>query len=331
MHLPWMKFNEPKIFYMPESGAGSGGDGAGNGAGGAGVGDGAGDGDDNLPSWRDGLSEELQTVSALENIKDIDSLAKGYVELKAYQGNSIRLPGADASDDDWKQTEDRLRDKIPNLMRKPNFDDETQSEEFYKSLGRPEDAEAYKTPELDIPEGITPDKNMELLFRGASIKAGLSQKQFADIYANITKAQLGSAVQAHQDKAAAKTALSEEWGVAHDRNSASAKKIAQDTKAPKQLLDAIEAGDASPDTLRWLYNINKAMRGGGLEIAGQGGGEDIMSPGEANLKISEIMNNREHPYWNAGDAGHKAAVDRVVKLTGLANPTASTDPNQLRA
>ena len=57
-----------------------------------------------------------------------------------------------------------------------------------------------------------------------------------------------------------------------------------------------------------------------------------MTPPDAQLALEEILGNRQHPYWNPHmGQSHEAAKTRVLELTKLANPEASTDINDLRA
>ena len=46
---------------------------------------------------------------------------------------------------------------------------------------------------------------------------------------------------------------------------------------------------------------------------------DVMTPEEAKLQISEIMNNEEHAYFNRNDPAHDLALKRMVTLQKLAN------------
>ena len=78
-------------------------------------------------SWRDSLSDDIKGDASLENINDINSLAKGYVHAQRMVGaDKIALPGKYATEDDWQQV--------------------------YTKLGRPDSPENYEL-NYNIPEG----------------------------------------------------------------------------------------------------------------------------------------------------------------------------------
>ena len=77
-------------------------------------------------NWRDSLSDDIRGDASLENINDINSLAKGYVHAQRMVGaDKIALPGKYATEDDWQQV--------------------------YTKLGRPESPENYEL-NYNLPE-----------------------------------------------------------------------------------------------------------------------------------------------------------------------------------
>ena len=53
-------------------------------------------------SWKDSLPEEIRGHKSLETIKDVGSLAKGFVHAESMIGSDkIAVPGKWATDDDW--------------------------------------------------------------------------------------------------------------------------------------------------------------------------------------------------------------------------------------
>ena len=74
--------------------------------------------------WKASLSEEIRADKSLENIKDIEGLAKSYVHAQKLVGSDkIPVPNKYATEQDW--------------------------DAVYEKLGRPADAEGYK---YDLPE-----------------------------------------------------------------------------------------------------------------------------------------------------------------------------------
>jgi hypothetical protein len=95
-------------------------------------------------------------------------------------------------------------------------------------------------------------------------------------------------------------------------------KLAEGTGAPAAFVDAIRNGAVNGEALKWLHGMASRM-GGNLNIADDQGGAGKMTPGEAQSRISEIMGNRKHPYWDAGHPDHKRAMETIVELGRLAD------------
>ena len=69
--------------------------------------------------WKANLSDEIKADKSLENIKDIESLAKSYVHAQKLVGaDKIPVPNKFATEKDW--------------------------DAVYEKLGRPKDATGYK-------------------------------------------------------------------------------------------------------------------------------------------------------------------------------------------
>ena len=83
-----MNFNLLKHKYQDEEGNESGGTGGSPG--------GQGDAAANASNWRDTLPDDLKGNPALANFQDIGQMAKSFVDMKSFQGDSIRVPGQDA-------------------------------------------------------------------------------------------------------------------------------------------------------------------------------------------------------------------------------------------
>ena len=79
----------------------------------------------------DSLAEDVRNEPSLQNIQDVDQLAKGYVHAQRKVGaDKIPLPNKHATDDDWNQ--------------------------FYSRLGRPDTPEGYEVQYTPPAEGYEP-------------------------------------------------------------------------------------------------------------------------------------------------------------------------------
>lgn len=316
-----------------ESGAG-GHDGAASGtgeqgSGGGDAGSGEAHGGASGQDWRTGITDEyLRGNPALKDIPDLTTLAKNHVELQSHLGNAIRVPGPDAGPEAISDFHKRLMEKVPGLMMKPQADNPDALGVIYDQLGRPEAPDKYTIPNLG--DGV--DHTMTEQFRAVAHKHGLSQVQFEGIVKDITQANLKGAEDHKATHDAAILKLKEEdWGVAFDDNMKLCLNVAEQTGAPPELIQAIRSNQATPATLKWLVKIGK-QAGEGLNLTVDNStGDGRLTPQEANARISEIMNNRDHAYWKPFDPGHKDALNRMLDLQKMANPQASTNLNDLRA
>lgn len=274
----------------------------------------AGDGGGAASDWRSSLPENIREDASLKDIKDVGSLASAFVSTKSMVGNSIRIPGPDASDDDRKSFNEKLMKNAPTLMSKPNFDDPIQSKEFYRTIGAPEDSKGYEFPKAE--NGIEIPEDRKNLIANAALEAGISKNQFNKVMSTIANAdaQLMASNKKNIDDGI--TTLKSEWGNAFDDRMTSAKNIASKTGAPPSLVEAMASGVVGPDTYKWLYDLSTKFQSEGNSLGNQG--KDFsntkLTPSEAKMQVSEIMNNKAHPYWNSRDIGHATAVERMVKL-----------------
>lgn len=291
---------------------------------------GGGGGGDDEGSWLDGIADEhLRGAPGLQKFEGVEDLAKGYVDLEAFQGQSIRIPGEDASSEAIQEFHTRLTEKVPGLIPTPDLDNAEAMRTLYRQLGQPEEADGYKIPEIDTGD-VAVDMSLADSFRGIAHEFGLSQRQYEGIIKKVTENNIrvaGENRDAHNED---QKSLHDEWGLAYDDNRKAALNVAKQTGAPQDLITAIEQRTASAATVKWLFDIHTQSGGEGLNF-GRERGSGVLAPGEAQAKIDEIMSNSEHPYWNAQHPGNKAAVQRVLELQKAANPEASTNVNDLRA
>lgn len=268
------------------------------------------------PTFNDSLPEDLRSNESLANFKDIGSLAKSYVETKAMQGNSIRIPSEEASDEDRKAFNEKLISQMPSLMLKPDFENAEQSNEFYRTLGMPEEANGYEMPKV---EGIEMPEERGVALAKIAHEAGLSKGQFN----KVMEAALQLDVQAAEDQATnlqeEAKALHTEWGMAFDERKNMVTAVAKHTGAPDRLIAAIEADEAGVETMQWLLKMSAFVKGESNEIGTQTGddsqgGDSKMTPSEARGMISDIQANKKHPYWNQNDPAHGDALKKMVEL-----------------
>lgn len=275
-----------------------------------GTGGGGGGGNEFLSS----LPEDLRDNPALQDIKDVGGLAKVFVDTKSMVGNSLRIPGDDAGEEQKTEFFSKLLEKVPNLMVKPDFDNKEQSAEFYKMFGVPESAEGYTAPEITVPDGIKFDPSTMDIFREMAIAANLSNEQFQKMVPLLADNSFKKIQTAMEEFGNQIDGLKEKWGSAFDQNYNIALNLAMKTNMPNEIIDELRNKTAEPSTVEWLHTLSKQFSSEGMNFNKENFGSDKITPDEAKEKISEINNNQQHPYWLTGHPDHASALEKMLKL-----------------
>lgn len=274
---------------------------------------------DPAPWWQGKMPDDIAALDDVQNSKDERAFWGQYQNLRSKIGNSISIPSEDASAEDRQAFYGKLASKVPGLAVKPGDDPES-VEAFYNSMGRPKSADKYSTPELDVPEGVELNSDIMDTLRPIAHKNGLTDTQFKAIYTELANGSIQAAAESANAEKAAQAELKQKWGAAFDVNSIRALKVAKDTGAPDFLVEAIEAGTAPTTMLEYFSGLAKTMGSEPNQMNSMHGSGSIMDPATAGEKISEIMNNPKHAYWNKSDPANAAAVARMTELYRIKNP-----------
>ncbi len=70
--------------------------------------------------WRMSLPPELRENPTIKDTPSVETLAKRLVDTKSMLGNSIRVPGPDASEEDRQKFLNTLLEKDVGLMQRPD-------------------------------------------------------------------------------------------------------------------------------------------------------------------------------------------------------------------
>ena len=123
-----------------------------------------------------------------------------------------------------------------------------------------------------------------------------------------------------------RNSVKSEWGATFDQRVAQISQTLVATGAPVEFQEALKSGQVGGSTLKWLYSMVGRLGGKeGMHVAGNEGSSSTLTPDEANARISEMLNNRQHPYWIAGHPDHAAAKKEMIRLAKMADPNASSD------
>lgn len=229
-----------------------------------------------LPSasdWRSALPEELRNDKALAQVRDVPSLAKGYVEAQKLVGGSVRVPKDDAKPEEW--------------------------DAFYGKLGRPPSADKYELPEPG--NGKQWDKETIGKYLPKFHAAGYTPKQvhvaMNAFHEYMLAAEDYTTQQTAERQKAAQAELVKEWGPAdgpvYQRNLAAAREAA---------VKIFEAEGADLDAIVGQMGNNVGFLKGMVRAA-QWGKEDGLITGEpvygasqdeAKRKIAELRTSERY-------------------------------------
>ena len=279
-------------------------------------------------AWKDKLPEGVKGWGEVSDSKSEESFWEQMSNMRSMMGQSIRIPTDDASKEDKAAFNQRLMDKVPNLMQKPDVDNVDVMDAFYNQMGRPEEAEKYNAPELTAPEGIVIQDELADSFKGIAHKHGLSQKQYEGVIKDYTASSVEIAQGQLEEQQNSMKGLNDEWGMKFDGNMEKAEAV-----RIKYFNDVVpNLATAGADTVKAFANIADRFgkEGSSNLIEETREHTNVVAPIEAQERLNEILSNKEHAYWDAHDPTHQQAVDKVVELTKQANPKMSTDVNDLR-
>lgn len=268
-----------------EGNAGQQGTDGGNNANSEGADNGLGEGNDNTGTtdafaWvPEDYREEFRNDSTLNQFASQDAFIKAMLDDRKANGAAIKLPGENATDEEWGK--------------------------FYDRLGRPASSNDYGLSK-DIPEGLDFNEEFYNEFTREIYTAGLTKKQAEKIYnwynnksAEMAK-DIDAKIQASYKKSVddAVASLKKEWGTDYQQNLDSAVAMANKFLSPatKQYLNATKLGN-NPLLIKDFYNLSKQVSG--AQMRGEGPSGNISSLAEleakmaANLRAPDYTTNRQ--------------------------------------
>lgn len=275
-----------------------------------------GGGNGSSSDWKESLPEYMRSWDEVKNSESKEKFYDQVKEMRSHLGSSIRIPSSEAGPEQWDAFNKKLIDKVPTLMQRPNTDTEEGLNAAYQMMGRPEKATDYITPQL---EGF--DMSAAEGFKNIAHKAGLNKKQFETIVTDFSKAQQAEAKKTFEAIDSEQKALKAEWGADYERRQDMSHKFLELTGAPENLRNLYKDNKVPQELSKWVYNMaDKVMGESGINLATDANdkAKGIPTPNEAKSLISDIRNNKKHPYFDKSAPGHNEAVERMRELYRLA-------------
>jgi len=242
-------------------------------------------------TWKEAISEEFRNDPNIEKFTEIDALAKSYINATQMIGkDKVAVPNKNSTDDQWN--------------------------EVYDKLGRPESADKYS---LNAKSEVVPiDEQAIKQFAENAHQLGLNNKQAQGILEFYKNNMEGMAQQAKVDTETAQAQstqeLRQEWGREFDSNIKKAGALAKANMNPEildmQLKDGMRLGD-HPEIIKGFAKIAGMMSEDKIVSTES---ENVSSNTDVETEISDIMNNKDGPYWNKSHPDHDKMVQQVYTL-----------------
>ena len=242
-------------------------------------------------TWKEAISEEFRNDPNIEKFTEIDALAKSYINATQMIGkDKVAVPNKNSTEDQWN--------------------------EVYDKLGRPESEDKYS---LNAKSEVVPiDEGAIKQFAENAHQLGLNNKQAQGILEFYKNNMEGMAQQAKVDTETAQAQstqqLRQEWGREFDTNIKKAGALAKANMNPEildmQLKDGMRLGD-HPEIIKGFAKIAGMMSEDKIVSTES---ENVSSNTDVETEISDIMNNKDGPYWNKSHPDHDKMVQQVYTL-----------------
>lgn len=258
--------------------------------------------------WTDTLPDGFADAPFIKAAGTPEEALTAINNAASHMGNSLRFPGEDASDEARAEFYSKVQEKAPDLIQRPQGEDLST---FWNSMGRPENSDGYSVP-LEEGQEVPEDFGG---FSEVAHELGLTQDQFGGIMKSVLAQQKQDLESMEFTQHEEMEALNTEWGVAYKQNLGQVKSFLDLMDAPDGLKELLSEGAMSTAEIKWLHNLSGSMKSP-TELANQdkGANQGMVTPAEAEEKIKEMQNNKDHPYWNAADSRHKEAIKKMHTL-----------------
>lgn len=244
-----------------------------------------------VPTWRDTLPDSLKNTPSLAKFKDVESLAKSYLEGEKTFSSRVAIPKEDAPDADW--------------------------EAFYRKTGRPED-KRY------VPDGERAAEEEPLLaaYEEMLYDSGLSKRQGQRVFARMRDLSAKMEEEAGLAREAARQenlqTLEQAFGGEMDLR-VNQIKAALGKFGHGELAALVEQTNYHPGLVQFLSKVGEAMASDRL-VTGDAPPPSPASREAALAEIKRLENDGDFQvkYWSNDFEERQAAVKRIDGLYKVA-------------
>lgn len=268
-------------------------------------------------SFISSLPEDLRNDASLADFKDVTGLAKSYVSSQRMLGNSVRIPGEDASAEAHNEFLQKIQ-QVPGVVKLPNGENADEVNAFYQKLGKPASAEEYNFSSV---EGQEVDINTISNFKDMAHQLNLTNQQADALVKFEVERERQYAEGLEESRNASMNSLKEKWGPDYNNRIEGAKAALSmyEDQFPEAVAE-LKAGALgnNPAVVSMLSELYGSLKESGANVPATTATNYGMSSEEAKSQINEILSNPQHDYWVGGNQERQKAIERMTKLNTIA-------------
>lgn len=263
--------------------------------------------DDDNVDWKDSIPQQLRDAPYFKSAENIDQVVADLTNAAQYQGNSIRIPGPDAGEEDWNKFDSKIAEKVPNMVRADLDSDEGRAA-MMKRLGQP-----------DTPEDYGDAGDAAWLTKSAH-EAGLTKAQFTKLIESVNGVNEAQTTEQKEKAQQAVDALRGEWGLAFPKKIDQVIGMLKMSEAPESLIEAMSGELPNTEMLAWLDGMAQKFADAS-NFQDDRSDETRITPDEAKIQIEELLRN---PDFGSTGAIGQGLQRKMLKLQAV---VAGVDPN----
>lgn len=237
-------------------------------------------------SWLDSMPEDLRASQSLTKFKDVEALARGYVNAEQFVG----------------------RDKIPMPRTDSEFAD------VFRRLGAPENVEGYTLNSKDFEQYGQGALDDLAAFKAMALEAGLTDTQATKLFnsyvANMSERLTTANVNFELEKQNARNVLTQKYGQAYEANMQKANRTLTYLASPELIENITNSGlGNNPEFIDMMVKISEHY------VEEQGLDKSMGNQMSVNQLNEELSKLTSHPaYFDGSHPEHKLVVQKAQAI-----------------
>jgi hypothetical protein len=239
--------------------------------------------DEPVADWKESLPEAFRDAPYFKSATSAENALSELNNAAQWQGNSLRMPGPDAGDDDIAAFRSKVVEKVDGLMPIPNMDDADSMSAIFGKMGKPAEPSGYK-----LPEGVVVEGDALGNLQASAHDMNMTQSQF-EAQVNQMNGMQNTATEAQTAAIeATKQTLMTDWGNAFEaRMTEIATFLKNDADTPPDIVADLEAGRIPADQMKWLHKLTQ-LGDEASPVQGQQNATGELAPAEAEEQLNEV-------------------------------------------